>query len=215
MTVPAAIVMPLTPTAAGLRTEKSAVSDPGEEVRRLTTALAAGDEEAFREFHAAYCDRLFRYLIVVTRGDEEAARDALQETFTRLVRYARRFDCEEKFWSWLTVLARSAAADGRRKRRSYWRLLTNYAFAWMLAQPAQAAGDDADDHLRTLLLEELNNLSAEDRALVEGKYLYGATVRELAVQSRLTEKAVESRLSRARRQLRENLFERLKHEEAS
>lgn len=195
--------------------ENSAATNPGAEVRRLTAALAAGDEEAFREFHAAYFDRLFRYLIVVTRGDEEAARDALQETFTRVVRYARRFDCEEKFWSWLTVLARSAAADGGRKRRSYWRLLTSYAFAWMIFQPAQAEGDDADDHLHTLLLEELKDLSAEDRALVEGKYLRGASVRELAVQSKLTEKAVESRLSRARRQLRENLFERLKNEEAS
>jgi RNA polymerase sigma-70 factor (ECF subfamily) len=177
--------------------------------------LAQGDEEAFREFHAAYFDRLLRYLFVVARGDEEAARDALQETFTRVARHARPFDAEEKFWSWLTVLARSAATDGGRKRRSYWRLLTNYALSWMPSQTAENETEEADEHLQTLLLEGLGELRGEDRALIEGKYLRGASVRELAAQSNLTEKAVESRLARARRQLRKQLFQRLKNEEAS
>ena len=55
-------------------------------IAALTGRLAAGDEAAFREFHAAYFPRLFRYLIVCARGDEEAARDALQETTPRRMR---------------------------------------------------------------------------------------------------------------------------------
>jgi RNA polymerase sigma factor (sigma-70 family) len=201
--------------AAETRMESPAVTRQSGEVRRLTVALAARDEEAFREFHSGYFDRLHRYLLVVTRGDEEAARDALQETFTRVARHARPFDAEEKFWSWLTVLARSAAADAGRKRRSYWRLLTNYALSWMPSQAAGNESEEADEHLQALLLEGLSELRGDDRALIEGKYLRGASVRELAAQSNLTEKAVESRLARARRQLREQLFRRLKNEEAS
>ena len=212
MTLPAAIVTPLTPTAAGLQMEKSAASNSAE-ISRLTTALASGDEEAFREFHATYFDRLFRYLIVVTRGDEEAARDALQETFTRVVRHARRFDCEEKFWSWLTLLARSAAADAGRKRRSYWRLLTNYARSWMVAESSNEI-DDADERLHAVLLDGLKDLNDEDRALIEGKYLGRSSVRDLAARAGVSEKAIESRLARARRELRKILFERLKNEEA-
>ena len=189
---------PLTPTLSTTRMESPAAAHPGAEIFRLTAALAAGDESAFREFHAAYFDRLLRYLIVVTRGDEQAARDALQETFTRVARHARRFDAEEKFWSWLTVLARSAAADGGRKRRSYWRLLTSYAQSWMPSAQPETETDEADERLQSLLLEGLNELRAEDRALIESKYLHGASVRELAAQTNLTEKAVESRLSRAR-----------------
>lgn len=185
------------------------------EISRLTAALAAGDEDAFREFHEQYFDRLLRYLMVVAHGDEQAARDALQETFIRVARYARRFDCEQEFWSWLTVLARSAAADAGRKRRSYWRLLTNYALSWMPSHSAQNEADEVDGHLRSLLLERIENLDGEDRALIEGKYLRGESVRELAAQSNLTEKAVESRLSRARRQLRSELLDKLKNEKAS
>lgn len=200
---------------AATRMESSTVMDQGAHVRRLTAALAAGSEEAFREFHAAYFDRLLRYLIVVTRGDEQAAREALQETFTRVVRHARCFDDEGKFWSWLTVLARSAATDAQRKRRSYWRLLTSYALSWLPSQPAQIEDDETDERLHALLLEGLKDLRAEDRTLIESKYLRGASVRELAAQLKLTEKTIESRLSRARRQLRDELLRRLKNEEAN
>ena len=59
---------------------------------QLTSGLVAGDEEAFRKFHADYFDRLFRYHLVVARGNEEMAREALQETFTRVARKPRQFD---------------------------------------------------------------------------------------------------------------------------
>ena len=63
-----------------------------------------------------------------------------------------------------------------------------------------------------LLVEELKQLPAEDRALVEGKYLQGTSIRELAAQLRLTDRAAESRLARIRLRLREQLLRKLKHE---
>src|SRR5690349_2871458 len=93
----------------------------------LTSALASGSEEAFRTFHALYFDRLFRYHIVMARGDEDAACEALQETLLRVAKHVRRFDDEQMFWSWLTVLCRTAAVDRGRKRQRYWRLIADYA----------------------------------------------------------------------------------------
>lgn len=177
----------------------------------LTTALAACDEEAFRQFYAAYFDRLLRYHLVIAHGDEHAAREALQETLLRLTRHARRFDDPEAFWCWLTVLARSSAADTGRKRHRYWRLIASYARS--LIQPAvMPAAADADEELRQLLNSTLAELPPEERSLVEGKYLRRATVRELAAESGLTEKAIESRLLRARRLLREKMLTKLRHE---
>jgi DNA-directed RNA polymerase specialized sigma24 family protein len=46
--------------------------------------------------------------------------------------------------------------------------------------------------------------------LIEGKYLDGATVRELSADAGLTEKAVESRLLRLRRELRERMLKRMR-----
>lgn len=183
-------------------------------VATLTRGLAVGDEDSFRAFHAAYFDRLFRYHLVITRGDEHAAQEALQETLLRVVRHARRFEDAESFWSWLTVLARSAAADTGRKRNRYWRLITSYASS-LLSSRSAATRDDADEQLQDLLALSLDELQPEERALIDGKYLRRATVRELATELALTEKAVESRLVRARRLLREKVLTKLRHENKS
>jgi RNA polymerase sigma-70 factor (ECF subfamily) len=177
----------------------------------LTAGLAAQDEEAFRRFHAAYFDRLLRYHLVIARGDAHEAQEALQETLLRVARHARPFGEAETFWSWLTVLARSAAVDTGRKRSRYWRLIASYAHSLVSDVPAPVASD-ADEELNGLLSASMGELPREERSLVEGKYLRRATVRELASETGLTEKAVESRLLRARRQLREKIIANLRHE---
>jgi DNA-directed RNA polymerase specialized sigma24 family protein len=63
---------------------------------------------------------------VATGGREEAAREALQSTFLRVARYIKRFDSEAAFWSWLTVLAKSALVDEQRKQQRYLGLLNRF-----------------------------------------------------------------------------------------
>jgi len=169
----------------------------------MTQGLAAGDEGVFREFHAAYFDRLYEFLLVVARGQEDEAQEALQQTLLRVLRYARVFESEEVFWSWLKVLARSASRDAGRKRHRYWALLER--FALFRRTEIQAPQVPQEDSLRATLEEGLEELEATDRRLIEGKYLDGATVKELGAQTGLSDKAVESRLVRLRRQLRERL----------
>jgi RNA polymerase sigma-70 factor, ECF subfamily len=184
-------------------------------IAQLTLGMAKRSETAFRQFHELYFDRLFRYQIVLARGDETAAADALQETFVRVIRYARAFETEEAFWSWLTVLARSAARDAGRKQQRYWRLLANYARSFLAprATPFEERVEEA--YWEELVVRGLDELKPEDRALIEGKYFRHASVRELAIETGMTEKAVESRLLRARRVLRESFLQKLNHEKLS
>jgi RNA polymerase sigma-70 factor (ECF subfamily) len=200
----------LTPSSALAATDLAA-KPAASGIAALTAGLAAGDEQAFREFHTLYASRLLRYHLVLARGDEPAAQEALQETFLRVVRHARVFDEESAFWCWLTVLARSAACDGGRTRQRYWRLLVRYARSLMFRH-ADAEPEDADGRLHQYLLDSLSDLDPLDRSLVEGKYLRRASVRELAAEAGLTCKAVESRLLRARRDLRQAALRRMRHE---
>ena len=165
---------------------------------------------AYRLFHAAYVDRLTRYLLVVTAGDEHAAREALQATFTRVVRHIRVFQDEPTFWSWLTVLARSARADDRRKRRRYLAFLDRFTRQAEIAPVTFST--PAADPLDELLNAELARLPSDERELIELKYLGSHSVREIASRLATTEKAVESRLTRIRRTLRGALLDKLKHE---
>jgi RNA polymerase sigma-70 factor (ECF subfamily) len=197
--------LPLTGLAAVSETSTPDASD----IAALTRRLAAADDAAFREFHGRYFDRLYRFLLVVTRGQEHAAQDALQETMLRVARYAREFEDEDIFWSWLKAVARNAARDGGRKRRRYLAVLEKFAF-WR--RDASGSGIDPREEgaLRSLIDEGLASLAPLDRHLIEGKYLRGYTVVELATDTGLTEKAVESRLVRSRRQLAEAALETLR-----
>jgi RNA polymerase sigma-70 factor (ECF subfamily) len=169
--------------------------------------LAAGDEAAFREFHDRYFDALYHFLLVLCRGQPAEAQEALQETLLRVARYGRPFADETAFWCWLKMVARSAARDAGRKQHRYLNLLRNCALRW--ASPANGGATDTQTEMSELLEQNLLALEPADRRLVEGKYLGGYSVRELAAQSGLTEKAVESRLLRLRRHLREQLLHQL------
>jgi len=174
--------------------------------------MARGDEAAFRAFYNAYFDRLLRYLFVVTCGNEEAAREALQLALVRVVRYVKMFDSEEKFWSWLTVLARSALMDESRKRRRYFAFLERFT-RQQEAGPPVMDNSEADEQLRALLKSKLATLPEDERQLVKQKYVLRQSVREIADGQQTTEKSVESKLSRIRRKLKDAVLAELKNEQ--
>ena len=186
--------------------EASSTPDASSDIGVLTRGLTAGDELAFCEFHNRYFDRLYQLLLVVARGREDEAQEALQQTLLRVVRYARVFDSEDAFWCWLKALARSAARDSGRKQNRYLALLQAFARGRPV-EPESAKFED--DRLQFVLEECLDELEPSYRRLVEAKYLDGLSVKEIAAETRLTEKAVESRLLRLRRQLRARTLEKL------
>ena len=187
--------------------------DPGEtlDVAALTRRMKEGDEMAYRTFYDAYYPRLWRYLLVVTSGNEEASREALQAALVRVVRYIKVFPDDTAFWGWLTVLARSALSDQSRGRRRYLAFLDRFTKHGQVQQvsPDQTA---ADSKLLTLLETNLAEMPSEDRELVEAKYFESRSVREIAQGLRTSEKAVESRLVRVRRKLKAALLEGLRNE---
>ncbi len=191
----------------GIKTEE--VTRPVIDVSSLTARMARGDESAYRTFYELYFDRLLRYLLVLTR-DEPAAREALQLTFLRVVRNAKRFDSEEIFWSWLTVLARSSVVDEQRKKQRYTFFLARF---FQHKETEQDLASEPQDPALTLELLERNlaTLPEDERELIERKYFGEASVREIAGELNSTEKAVESKLVRVRRKLRELILTQLKH----
>jgi RNA polymerase sigma-70 factor (ECF subfamily) len=181
------------------------------DVAALTRRMAAGDELAYRTFYDTYFNRLSRYLLVVTAGDEDAAREALQSALVRVVRHIKVFPSDTVFWSWLTVLARSALSDQSRKRRRYLAFLDR--FTWHTrAQSAAPDDPEADARLVTLLETSLQALPFDEQRLLEAKYFERRSVREIAEELKLSEKAVESRLGRIRHKLKAAILNGLKRE---
>jgi RNA polymerase sigma factor (sigma-70 family) len=205
MLAPAFLNSPIE-TAAKMATKTEQPTD----VLTLTARMSRGDEAAFHEFYKLYFNRLLRYLFVVAGGQEEIAHEALQVTFVRMARHVRRFDSESAFWNWLAMLARNCVVDEMRKRNRYQSLLARF----FQQRPADAdlKSIDADARFSELVQDGLASLPADERALLERKYLNGETVRELADEWQMTEKAMESFLLRVRRKLKSTVLNRLQNE---
>jgi RNA polymerase sigma factor (sigma-70 family) len=184
--------------------------EPPANVLALTIRLSRGDEAAFHEFHKLYFSRLFRYLFVVTGGQEEIAREAVQLAFVRVARHVRKFDSEAAFWNWLAVLARNCAVDELRKRNRQQSLLARF----FNQRPAGAdlKDDEADEQFLKLLEKEIAGLPEDERRLLERKYFAEKTASGLAGEFQVSEKAMESRLLRIRRKLKMAMLDRLKNE---
>jgi RNA polymerase sigma-70 factor (ECF subfamily) len=189
---------------------EQAASQPSAELRTLTSALARGDDAAWAQFHREFGPGIFRQLLAATRGDHDLATEALQQTYLRIARHARPCDAEPMFRSWLRVVARTALSDCRRRRLSFWQLLQRHR--------DDSGNDDSveiarEDRLQAALDEALAALTADERGLLEVKYFSGMPVRAIAERLAISPKAVESRLTRARAELRRILLSSLARHE--
>lgn len=174
----------------------------------LTAGLERGDDAAWVRFHRSYGPGIFRHLLTATRGDYDLASEALQNTYLKIARHARRCESEVQFGAWIRLVARSALSDCRSHRQSF--------FALLRRREADVTGDNpaSVDLQQTALLDvALTRLNPDERALLEAKYFDGRDIRTLAAELGLTTKAVESRLTRARAALRDHLTSLLAHDE--
>ena len=179
-------------------------------IQELTAKMKDGDEAAFSAFYERYCDRLFRYLIVLTRGDEARSRDLLQETMTKVVRSVRGFADERQFWNWLAALARNCFIDALRKARRTLQVVPLLPEDAPTIPSAVAADDDAP--LFDALEDCLAAMGVEERELIEAFYFKEGSHESVARERQTTPKAVESKLARVRQKLRSAILKRLHHE---
>jgi RNA polymerase sigma-70 factor, ECF subfamily len=182
--------------------------EPGDTVRALTAGLSRGEEQAFRDFHAAYAGRLLRYAVTVTRGDFGLAEEALQASLIRIAGKARVFTQEEAFWAWLACVTRSCVVDCARRQGRYANLLQRLS-----REPAgQPAADELDREFAAQLSAAIETLDATDRELLASKYEHGQLTADLAAATGCSPKAMESRLARLRQRVRDLVLSRLRHE---
>jgi RNA polymerase sigma-70 factor (ECF subfamily) len=165
-------------------------------------AIGRGDEGAFRAFYEEAFPRLFRF---VSRhsGDAGLAEELTQEALVIALQSMRNYRGESSLLSWLFGIARHRllrrnAADARLLRFEDDAALHAVIDALRPddnAEPSlRLAGEQAAQRVHSVL-DRLSPLHAE---CLEGKYVLGLSVRELAERLGRSEKAVESTLGRAR-----------------
>jgi RNA polymerase sigma-70 factor (ECF subfamily) len=173
------------------------------------TRLAGGHDAALNDLMERHAERLFHYLLRSLQNQEDAA-DLAQETFVRVFENRMKFDPNQKFTTWLYTIASNLVRD---------------RYRWRSRHPQtslDAENDDSETGLKgTLRASEPNpdeRLQTEERAETVRKAVavLPAELRqplilavyqelpqaEIAVILNCSVKAVETRIYRARQQLR-------------
>jgi len=172
--------------------------------------LRAGKERALNELMDRHSEKLFHYLIRVLQNEEDAA-DAAQETFVRVYRNRTRFKADQKFTTWLYAIATNLARD-RMRWRSRHPVVSLDERTFEGARPADAGQEvlTPREHLESVELSELvrravATLPEELRVPFVLAQYEDLSQAQIADVLNCSVKAVETRVYRARKQLRESL----------
>lgn len=181
-----------------MTSDETAVED-----RRLVARIAAGDERALDALYARYRPRLRAYLWPRLAGDEGLVEEALQDTFLAVWEHAARFRDEAKVATWVFQIAHNCASQAQRRgarRPQQAPLLT-------AERGATAAGDPYAESVisRLSLHAALAKLSEKHREIVDLFFRQGFDADEIAEILDIPTGTVRSRLSYARKALRQEL----------
>lgn len=171
--------------------------------------LAKGHDAALNDLMDRHGDKLFHYLIRSLQDEEDAA-DLAQETFVRVYQTRDRFDPRQKFTTWLYAIASNLVRDRYRwrSRHPQTSLDAETAPGWGNVKENLPALEPAPDE--SLQIEERADavrkaVAALPEELREPLILavyQGLPQAEIAVILDCSVKAVETRIYRARQQLR-------------
>lgn len=157
-----------------------------------------GDREALKLLIQRYQTRIARFVLAETR-DTNAYEDLCQAVFVKMVISLPRLHDPARFEAWLFQIARNASRDHLRAQRG-WR---RYFVAWRTEHEAVAESEKpVPTEKEAALKQGLEQLSPQDRALLQLHIVSKVKYEHLAHASNTTVSAIKSRLYRARRELR-------------
>ena len=174
--------------------------------------LAAGHDAALNELMERHGEKLFHYLVRSLQNEDDAA-DLAQETFVKVYQSRARFDPSQKFSTWLYAIASNLVHDRYRWRSRHPQV--------SLDAESDATGDSFRDSLPGSGPSPNESVQVEERAKAV-RVAVAALPEELRQPLILAEyeershaeigailgcsaKAVETRIYRARQQLRASL----------
>jgi RNA polymerase sigma-70 factor (ECF subfamily) len=178
----------------------------------LMRCLAEGDDLALNRLMDAWSQPLLAYLTRLT-GSDATAQDLAQETFVRVYRHRLEFRLSQKFSTWLFAIATNLARNHARWRGRHPETLLEHE---NLRELPVATGNASPDE-QTIANERIAavqkavaQLPQDMREVLILSTWHGMSHAEIARVQDSSEKAVELRLYRARKLLRDLLTEHLK-----
>jgi RNA polymerase sigma-70 factor (ECF subfamily) len=173
--------------------------------------MLAGDERAFDAFFEGNFPGLFRFALTRLNHDEDAAEEVAQATICKAITKLSTYRGEAALFTWLCTFCRHEISTFYKRNRMSVRKVdliedTPEIRAALESTDAFLDGpESAFDRAEVgrLVQVALDQLPPHYGSALEWKYVEGLPVKEIASRLKLSPKAAESLLTRAREAFRE------------
>jgi RNA polymerase sigma-70 factor (ECF subfamily) len=192
-----------------LRKEDKRLKEEAQAAARIVQGVLEGGGSAESELVERY-SRGLRFLLIRKSGDEERARDLLQETFLVAFRKLREkpLDQPERLAGYLRGIAENVARSGGRKRNREPLPMDGEAVAAIPDEDVRAFQSISSEQTRAAVRELLDSMPVErDRELLRRYYIYDQDKPEICRTLRLDSLHFNRVLHRAKGRFRKILEE--------
>ncbi len=176
------------------------------DVADLVSAARDGDREAFEELVRVSHAETYTLARRLT-GNEEDARDVVQEAYLRAFKGLKRFRGDAQFSTWMYRITANCAAThlAKRAKHRHDTLDSDDPVVDERATYDPQAQIDAGD-MRDRLTDALGDLPPRLRQVVVLRDIYDLPHEAIAAELGISESAAKVRLHRARKKLRDQVF---------
>lgn len=164
----------------------------------LLARIVDGDARAFEAFYKHYYPRLFRFILRTTR-QPDAVEELIQETLLLIWEQPERFNNESKISTWVFGIAyrkslKSMSKAGRRSND-----LDVDELGEFIGDPLANLAENTET--QDWLGRALEQLSAEQCAVIELAFYHGLAYQDIATILDCPENTVKTRMFHARKKL--------------
>jgi RNA polymerase sigma-70 factor (ECF subfamily) len=186
------------------------VNDNQQDINILNR-IRTGDKAAFKELINRHKDYAFTvaYRILNNREDaEEVAQDAFMQAFGAL----KSFNAESKFTTWFYRIVFNAALMQKRKNKVMLIDIETSSEAFLVSHSSDSAEDLQKNERKNAIQKALQNLSADDTAMITLFYLKELSLEEIAEITKISAETAKVKIHRARKRLAEEMKKMLNEE---
>lgn len=165
--------------------------------KQIVELLAKGDKKALNLLYANYSDSLYGVILKVTIN-EELAQDALQETFIKVWKNAKKYDSKKaKLFTWLYRIAKNTAIDKLRSFNNRFEKEVQIDKSNVYILPTANLNQDVLD-----LKEHVARLDEKYQIVLKALFFEGMTQQEASEELDIPLGTIKSRLKIGLRELK-------------
>ncbi|MCK8481288.1 RNA polymerase sigma factor [Psychroserpens algicola] len=165
--------------------------------QQIVDLLAKGDKKALNLLYENYADSLYGVILKVTIN-EELAQDALQETFVKVWKNAKKYDAKKaKLFTWLFRIAKNTAIDKLRSFNNRFEKEVQIDKSNVYILPTASLNQDVLD-----LKEHVARLDEKYQIVLKALFFEGMTQQEASEELDIPLGTIKSRLKIGLRELK-------------